>query len=73
MITAKRLTQLGFEKKEMHDSVFYNKENYILKPELGQWLICANHNGTIITTKLLIETEIELAKNYFESTGNKLL
>lgn len=72
MITAERLIKLGFDKKEIDGSVFYDKENYILKPELGQWLICANHNGTIVTTKLVIETEAELENHYLESTGKNL-
>ena len=72
MITAERLIELGFEKKKINKSEFYNNENYILKPELGQWLICANHAGTIVTTKLVIETEAELERHYLESTGRNL-
>jgi hypothetical protein len=72
MLTADRLIEIGFEKKEIQGSVYYDKDNYILKPELGKWLTCANHDGTIITTLLIIETEQELEKHFLESTTKNL-
>ena len=72
MLKAERLIELGFEKKKISGSVYYDKEDYILKSELGRWLTCANHEGIIITTLLVIDTEQELEKHYLESTGKNL-
>jgi hypothetical protein len=72
MITAARLIELGFEKKEISGSVYYAKDDYILKSELVKWLTCANHEGIIITTLLVIATEQELEKHYLESTSKNL-
>jgi hypothetical protein len=52
--------------------VYYDKDDYILKSELGKRLTCANHEGIIITTLLVIATEQELEKHYLESTSKNL-
>jgi hypothetical protein len=72
MITAKKLIKLGFERKEIQGQEYYEKENYILKSELGKWLICSRDDGIITTTLFVIETEKELEKHYKESTKKSL-
>ena len=68
LLTEQRLLELSFIKKGNNSDEYFEKNNFILKPELGLWLFCANHNGIIVTTLLVIETELELAMLYSKST-----
>ena len=72
MLTANRVIELSFEKKEFNGKVYYERRNFILKPEAGGLLFCANHNGTIITTLLVIQTEFELAALYHQAISENL-
>ena len=71
-ITANRLLELKFEEKESNGCQYFERNNFILKPELGCWLFCANHNGYIVTTLLVIQTELELASLYHQSVKTNL-
>ncbi len=71
-LTSERLIELFFTRKTLGIYEYYEKNNFILKPELGQWLFCANHNGTIVTTLLVIQSEIELAMLYHWATSSNL-
>ncbi len=68
MLTRDRLIELHFEERKMLEQIYFVNKGFILKPELGKWLFCAEHDGYIITTMLWIETEFELATIYYQST-----
>jgi len=72
MLTRDRLIKLHFEEREMLGQIYFESNGFILKPELGKWLFCAEHDGYIIATMLWIETELELATIYYQSTQKNL-
>ena len=72
ILTSERLIELSFIQKSFGETIYFEKNNFILKEELGQWLFCANHNSVIVTTLLVIKTEVELAMLYNWSTNNNL-
>lgn len=72
MLTPEKLKALSFKEKENMGQKYYEKNGFILKNETGKWLFCAEHGGYIVTTLLYIETELELAMLYKQSTNSNL-
>jgi len=72
MITKEKLLDFGFVEKNNRANTYYEKNSFILLPELGKWFICANHSGLILSDLTWIETIVELKKAYFESLGEEL-
>lgn len=68
MLTVNRLKELSFVERESHGEKYYERNKFILKPKNDVWLFCAEHSGYVITTLLYIETELELAMLYKQST-----
>lgn len=68
VLTVQKLKELSFTEKEHNSEKYYERDKFILKPMNGVWLFCAEHNGYIVTTLLYIETELELAMLYKQST-----
>ena len=72
MLTEERLNELGFDRRILNGEPYFIRNGFILKTELGKWLLCAEHSGYIVTTLLWIETEMELAMLYNKSTNSNL-
>lgn len=71
-LTIEKLKIFSFTERECSGQKYYERNGFILKPELGKWVFCAEHSGYIITTLLYIETELELAMLYKQSTNKNL-
>lgn len=71
-LTQHRLIELNFTQKANSGESYFERNKFILKPTLGKWLFCAEHGGYIVTTLLYIETELELAMLYKQSTNSNL-
>jgi hypothetical protein len=71
-LTTEKLKEFSFIERECEGHKYYERNGFILKPTLGKWLFCAEHSGYIVTTLLYIETELELAMLYKQSTHSNL-
>ena len=66
------LTEFGFKEKFENSHYYYEKNGYILVPDLGVWKICSIISGQILMTNLCIDKVGELLRNYKEVTGKDL-
>lgn len=72
MITKSVLIGFGFLEKIQDKQIYFEKNGFIVQPEFGKRLFCINHSGLVISGLTLIETIVELKREYYESLGKEL-